>query len=215
MQKDRAPVTVASTVAKLIMAWNGMFPGVDWEWMRAARANLQRVAVPLRNKADRVEDSWELARLGFDLMADAEAMIEADSLKAADLYRDGLILALLALRPFRRRNILGLQIGRDLLRCGDTWRFVFPAEETKGKREIEKGFPANLLPALDRYLNIHRPRLLAQVTHYPAANRAEAPTRLWISQLGNPLSISTFCIHIGRHTEKRFGWAMDPQSFQI
>jgi len=191
------------------------FPDRDWDWMRAARANLQRVAVPLRNKADRVEDSWELARLGFDLMVDAEAMIEADPLKAADLYRDGLIIALLALRPFRRRNILGIQIGRDLLRCGDSWRFVFPAEETKGKREIEKGFPANLLPALERYLNIHRPRLLAQVTRYPAANRAEAATRLWISQLGNPLSISTFCIHIGRHTEKRFGWAMDPQSFRI
>ena len=82
---------------------------------------------------------------------------------------------------------------------------AFPAEETKGKREIEKGFPANLLPALERYLNIHRPRLLAQVCRNPAANRAEAPTRLWISQLGNPLSISNFCTHIGRHTEKRFG----------
>ncbi len=215
LMQDRAPVTVASTMAKLIMALNAMFPTIDWEWMRAARANLQQMAVPLRSKAERVEDSRELARLGLDLMTEAEAMVEINPRQAADRYRDGLIIALLALRPFRRRNFHGIEIGRHLLRSGDMSRFVFPAEETKGGREIEKSFPAILQPALERYLTVHRPRLLAQQSRCLAADRPEAPRRLWISKHGNPLSISNFCGHIGRHTQQRFGWAMDPQSFRI
>ena len=47
-----------------------------------------------------------------------------------------------------------------------------------------------------------------------SGDRAEAPLRLWISRNGNPLSLSGLSTHIGRHTQKRFGWAMDPQSFR-
>jgi len=214
LQKDRAPVTVAGYLARLVMAANAMWPAVDWDWMRTARANLQYDAIPLRSKADRVEDAWRLVDLGFDLMTEAEQLTEADPDKAANLYREGLIIALLAMRPFRRRNFLSIVIGRHLLRSGDSWRFRFPAEETKGKREIEKSFPTCLVVALKRYLAHHRPRLLSAKLGSAAANRAEAPMRLWISRDGNPLSLSGFAKRIGHHTQKRFGWAIDPQSFR-
>lgn len=213
-QRDRAPLTVAGSIAKLIMALNAMFPKVKWDWLRAARANLQAMAVPLRSKADRVESSWKLVDLGFDLMADAEALVPENADKAAGLYRDGLIIALLAMRPLRRHNFLGIEMGRHMLRSGDSWRLVFPAEETKGAREIEKTFPASLLVPMTRYLDCHRPRLLSPKLQHPSKEQAQAPVRLWISRFGNPLSLSGFCTHIGHHTEKRFGWRMDPHSFR-
>jgi integrase/recombinase XerD len=177
-----------------------------------ARANLHFSAIPLRSKADRVEDWWELVQLGFDLMAEAETL--ADLAKAADLYRDGLIIALLVLRPFRRRNFHGIIIGRHLLRAGDSWRFEFAADETKGRRAVEKSFPASLVVPMKRYLKLHRPKLLAAFMGPVSADRAEAPLRLWISNYGNPLSLSGFATHIGQHTRERFGWAMDPHSFR-
>lgn len=137
-----------------------------------------------------------------------------DLAKAADLYRDGLIIALLALRPFRRRNFHGMVICRHLLRAGESWRFAFAAGETKGRQAIERSFPASLMTPMKRYLEVHRPKLLTACKGAGSADRREAPLRLWISNYGNPLSLSGFAAHIGQHTLERFGWAMDPHSFR-
>jgi len=214
LQRDYAPVTATVAVAQLLMALNAMCPATDWVWLRNARANLQRAAVPLRHKSERAQESREIVDLGHHLMVQAEALTVSDPERAANLYRDGFMIALLAMRPFRRRNFLGIEIGRHLLRSGCSWNFSFAAEETKSGRAIAREFPGELLTCLARYLERHRPCLQRSTKRGSSADRALAVNRLWISSRGNPMSLTAFARSIAHHTERHFGRAMHPHAFR-
>ena len=43
-------------------------------------------------------------------------------------FRDGLIVALLAARPLRLRNLAGLELDRTLMRRGEAWWIDIPAD---------------------------------------------------------------------------------------
>ena len=60
----------------------------------------------------------------------------------------------------RRRNLAALEIGRHLIGDGNGRYIVIPAAETKTSTPIEFAIPALLLPYLDIYLAVVRPRLL-------------------------------------------------------
>ena len=213
LQQDRASITVAGYIANLIMAVNALFPEKDWRWLRNGRANLQNAATPVRNKAADMEASWDLVDLGYALMAEAEALGDLCN-QSAILYRDGFMIALLAERPFRRRNFLSIELARHLTRSGSSWHMSFPGTETKNKRAIDRLFPASLIPSLERYLAFYRPHLLSAVEREASVERDQAPFRLWISCQGNPLSITGFAKAIRRHAFRRFGHAMNPHIFR-
>ena len=75
-------------------------------------------------------------------------------------YRDGLLLALLAACPLRRRSLALLEVGRHLVRHPDGYRLRLGPAETKNGTAYEAPLPASLAPWLDRYLDEVRPRLL-------------------------------------------------------
>jgi len=52
-------------------------------------------------------------------------------------YRDGLVIALAALIPMRRRTLVALRIGKHLVKNGDLWELVIPAEDTKTRRPLD------------------------------------------------------------------------------
>lgn len=214
LQRDYAPVTCTVAVSQLLMALNAMCPASDWAWLRNARANLQRDALPLRHKSERVQESREIVDLGHHLMERAEALAVTDPERAANLYRDGFMIALLAMRPFRRRNFLSMEIGRQLVRSGSSWSFSFAGEETKSGRAIAREFPSELVPCLARYLERHRPCLQRSTKGGSSRDRALAVNRLWISSRGNPMSLSAFARSIAHHTERHFGRAMHPHAFR-
>ncbi|MDB5413675.1 MAG: hypothetical protein JWR10_2010 [Rubritepida sp.] len=213
LQLGLASVSVENNVAKLIMAAKALFPVTDWKWLRNARARLKHAAVPVRTKADRVVPSWELVQLGYDLMTRAEAMADEPA-AAANLYRDGLMIALLAERPFRRRNFLMMEIGQHLTRGRGSWHINFATTDTKTHRAIDRTFPQELVPALERYLACYRPRLIAIVSAMISADHDQAKTRLWISSRGNPLSKGAFRGAINGHTDECFGHPVNPQLFR-
>jgi hypothetical protein len=72
-------------------------------------------------------------------------MAENDTAALLD-YRDGLMIALLAARPLRRRNLAMITIGRQLIRVGDAWDLIFAAEETKTGQPIEAILPDRRRP---------------------------------------------------------------------
>ncbi len=102
-----------------------------------------------------------LFALGLDLMAEAEAMPAGGEIEAALAFRDGLMVALLATRPLRQRNLLAIEIGRHLLQVGEGWLLAFEDKETKTRRPLEFTVPQALHAPLDRYLRHWRPLLLA------------------------------------------------------
>jgi integrase/recombinase XerD len=140
--------------------------------------------------------SVQLIDLGLELMAEAgmgEDMRMADAVQ----YRDGLIIALFGYVPLRHKNMAGLEIGRDILKEGDTWSIVIPPEDNKTGIHIE--FPELLRVPFLVYLNRARPRMLRRQTQ-----------ALWVSYKGGRLAYSALGPVMTRHTTERLGIRVTP-----
>jgi hypothetical protein len=98
-----------------------MAPHTDWAWLSRVAVRLKQRVQPVRSKRDRLVEADELFAFGMQTMARAEATDVADW-RQAQHYRDGLMIALLAARPLRRRNFTAIEIGRHLRSSGCRWR---------------------------------------------------------------------------------------------
>lgn len=196
---------VVSYLSRLGMAAAVLCPEQDWAWLRAMRGAAKRQATPVRHKAARLTTPPTLLQLGGRLMAEAAAAESPGA--AARRYRDGLMIALLALLPLRRRNLMGLELQQQLTRQSSGWMIRIPGEQTKNHCPIEMALPAALAPALETYLAVHRPWLLAQ--------RPTGSTHsLWLSNTGQPLSGRRAWKIITDHTRERLGVAVHPHLFR-
>ena len=52
-------------------------------------------------------------------------------------YRAGLIIAVLAVIPLRRRTIAALRIGDNLVKSGELWVLDIAAKDTKTRRALD------------------------------------------------------------------------------
>jgi integrase/recombinase XerD len=151
-------------------------------------------------------------------MARAEAEVSrtyhkksgSTELQRAQMYRDGLMCAVLSRRPFRIKNFYSLTIGHNFLIEGERVNFSFMASEMKGKRPIEVPFPKNLLPYLTRYIQHYRPILLTK-----SAKAPNLPTQaLWISRDGTDLTQGPLHVAIRKRTKAAFGKPIPPHWFR-
>ncbi|WP_460452371.1 tyrosine-type recombinase/integrase [Alsobacter sp. SYSU BS001988] len=128
----------------------------------------------------------------------------------AVLFRDGLIITFLALRPLRRKNLAGLTLGRSLLKTGEGWLVSIPSEETKNGDPIEAPWPEVLREPLDQYLAVHRPVLVA------LKNRRSAPVgdALWVSRHSSPMTQMAIYWQVRDRTTEALGKAVNPHLFR-
>jgi integrase/recombinase XerD len=177
-----------------------MMPDLDWVWLKTVKARLQAAAPAVARKGP-VITSVQLLGLGQQLMDESHPSLSTQiSLADAVRYRDGLMIALLALVPLRRKNIAAIEIGWHLVREGDGWFIIIRREETKTGTSIEFAIPELLVPYLATYLNIVRRRMLKD----PSCKA------LWISRKDGALSQDAVCGVITRHTAKRLGVRISP-----
>jgi hypothetical protein len=215
-----APVTVSSYLGQLHMMMRDVWPDHDWAWLCAVQARAQRFAEPSRNKDARIVPQQDLLRLGCELMQQAAAMSMPEDLRAgpdhpALLFRDGLIIALLAMRPLRQRNFLALQIGRCLRRDRDGWQIHIPAAECKTHMALHMAFPEVLVPALEAYIHQYRPRLMAmQGPRNPATAGRPVGFHLWVSRCGTWITEGALQKALARHTRARFGHHVNVHLFR-
>jgi len=120
-----------------------MDPGRDWSWIYRIASSIQARHKPARSKRHRLVHSEKLLDLGLGLMVNAEA--QRTALRRFKTYRDGLLIATLASRQLRLRNLTGLILGQTLVRRGDGWWIQIPATETKTKDPIEAPWPEMLV----------------------------------------------------------------------
>ena len=125
---------------------------------------------------------------------------DRSTLSRAVSYRDGLMIALLAFVPLRRKNLASLEIGRHLIGDGNDRYIVIPADETKTRTSIEFAIPALLLPHFDVYLTIVRPRLL----------KGPSCQSLWMSPKGGALRCGAIGDIVSRHTLRILGLRLTP-----
>ncbi len=215
LRTTTADTSVSAYISFLHMALQAMAPQGDWGWIKNIYMKIKRRAPIVRQKRHRIQSSKLLCQLGVDLMIESEQRDGLSPLEQAQQYRDGLIIALLAIRPLRTKNFVALALGETLVeRSGRLW-ISFGPEATKSRAPIEHPFPEPLLPYLDHYIDYVRPYLMLR--HRSSARRAglQLPGNfLWISSNGGPLSKNAFFDLVSKRTAKRFGTAINPHLFR-
>ena len=95
-------------------------------------------------------------------------------------FRNGLMVALLAFCPIRRKNFAALEVGRSFIKIKGQWWIILSAAETKERRADERPVDELLTPIIDRYL----------AQYHPVLARSDQPDpRLWLSaKNGTPLT---------------------------
>ena len=224
--EGRSPVTVVSYLGCLIMVVTTLFPERDWRRLRTAHSRLKRRAEPIGHKEGRLVPARDLYQLGLELISQATVTLD-DNVgeirpttirRAARDYRDGLLIALLASRPLRVKNLLGIEIGTQLRRGSDQSTLHFTEDETKQVDVFAVPWPSDLEAPLTRYIGDIRPRLIAadppggltKLNHAPLSLGAS----LWVAQGGTPLTPCGLRKAIGRHTRRRFGKALAAHWFR-
>jgi len=187
--------------AKLRDAIRVMSPGQVPHHLLRMVALLQRERRP-RSKTERIVTTPRLIGLGIKLMKGAIGT-EGD---VGDFvaYRDGLMIALLAERPIRRRAFSLIRIGTHLRRVGEEWRMVFDGPEAKSGRAFETTVPEKIVPFLERYLREVRPMFFG-------ANRHDG---LWAGLKGTPLTGQAIYGVVSARTRAAFGRPLGPHLFR-
>lgn len=223
LAENRSSVTRASYFGILCMTVQAMFPDQDWRWLQAVQRRLRRFSSPSRGKARRLVPADQLLPLGLDLIERAgevlewppDACAERDRTAAARDYRDGLIIALLASRPLRVRNLLGIEIGEHLRQSRARITLHFPGSETKNGHALDTVWPDILKPALTRYLSEVRPLLIAaRAPGNPTHPYRPLGNTLWAGQGGTPLTAAGLQKVLERHTPIRFGHIVNAHLFR-
>jgi integrase/recombinase XerD len=199
-------ITIAANLSRLRHTLHYICPGEDWSWMSTI-AN--RIAAQAQHKPEKhhLVTSETLYALGIELMDGAIASADAAeniSIACALGYRDGLMIALLALIPLRRRSLAALRIGKQLVRSGDQWALDIPARDIKTKRPLEYPISAELSGRIDLYLNQFRCRI-------PGAG---AHDYLWASKEGGRMLDKTIYATIRRRTREALGFPVNPHRFR-
>jgi integrase/recombinase XerD len=181
----------------------------DWQWIRRIASRVRSRHVPVRDKRTRIVGDEELYGLGLRLLSDAEKE-STDRLRAI-AFRDGLIIAVLALRPMmRRRNLAALELDRHMRRIGSNWVVSIPESETKTGAPMEFPWPESLIGALEQWLQRWRPLVLGLKNRWtrPAGNA------LWISSHGSPMCQQAIYDRVVKRTRAAFGKAINPHLFR-
>ena len=162
LRRRSSPHTVLGRLRNLSSAVAVMDCSADRALIKLALSRLSRLARPVRNKLAALQSPSALLDLGLSLMTNWQDRTAHDPRLNAMDYRDGLMIAFLALCPIRLGNLAAMVIGQHLSFVSGAPRVVFAAGEMKGKRALDVDFPAELRQALNLYLERIHPMLHAR-----------------------------------------------------
>ena len=200
-----SPVTVTGRIADLCSIMLAAAPDRDWQWIRDLRRRLEiRSRGTERSKTERVISTARLVDWGLDRMDQALTDADLKCRYRSVHYRDGLMVALLALCPLRLKNFTTIEIGRHLVNTGSRYVLFFEGHETKTGIPEDADIPPQLAGHLVTYLDEIRPRLLGE----------KSSNRLWISQMGTAMTEISVHHRITEITDRAFGVVINPHLFR-
>lgn len=204
------PVGVLGRIVELACVVKKMAPDRSWVWLDRRIARLRAVSTLHRDHVG-LPAASELHALGRRLMD--EAADRPKELDRALQHRDGLLIALLAARPIRVRNLQMIRIGRHLRRENGRWRLVFAADETKTRRPLDLELPDTLAPAIETWLERYRPVLLARHGRWRRGSDG-AGDALWVSKDGTAMTRMGLSFRLRRLTQRHLDRAVGPHAFR-
>jgi integrase/recombinase XerD len=206
LESENASGTVIARLIELKVTAGIMDPGREWSWIYRMASAIRVRHKPARPKRHRLVAIERLFGLGLALMAGAEA--ETTPLRRFKSYRDGLMIALLASRPLRLRNLTGLILNRTLIKRGEIWWIQIPAAETKTKNAIELPLPGILAPYLETYLADHRSAIAK------SRGTGAATAAVWLSIYGPPMTDNGIYGRVVARTREGLGQPINPHLFR-
>jgi integrase len=181
-------------------------PDNDWSWLLNI---IKRMAVTAPQRAGKYHlvTSDTLYLLGSELID--RAVVDADAAGRiakthAIQYRDGLVIALLALIPLRSRTLTALCIGQHLVKNGDAWALNIPARDTKTRRALDFPVSQELSARIDLYLERFR-------SHIPGADKH---TGLWPSNKRRPMCANAIYLAVRERTKTALGFGVNLHRFR-
>lgn len=205
-RKSCGDMSIAIDLGHLRGALNLICPDTDWSWLRTITKKIAATA-PRKTGKYHLVTSGHLYGLGIELMDGAVADADTTSRMRtthAFQYRDGLIIAFLALIPLRRRTLAALRIGRHLIKAGDLWELDVPASDTKTRRPLDYAISKELSERIDLYLKQFRSLI-------PGADKHSS---LWSSNLSRPMCPDAIYCAVLRRTKKAFGFGVNLHRFR-
>jgi integrase len=199
-------LTIHAAICTVLRVAQLIAPSGDFTWLAEIGKDLARTAQP-RSKFNRIVLTEVLVEAGLTLMQEAEISQHLTKLTRAFQFRNGLMVALLALCPIRRKNFSALEIGRSFVKIHDKWWIVLSPSETKERRADERPIDELLTSYIDRYLSQYRPAL-ARSDDPPSA-------ALWLSSLdGTPITDKQLANVIRANTLSTIGVRVSPHLFR-
>jgi len=200
--------TLLSRLQELHDALGVIYPEHDWTFIRTVSARIRRTAQSHNGKRARMVSADDLFALDVRLMTASK--LQATPRLAAIMFRDGLVVAFLALRPIRLKNLAELMIGTTLVRAGDNCRVVLTGAQVKNGAPLEFEWPKALNSKLCQWLATHRPVLIKLRSRWarPIANA------LWVSSHGSPMTKQALYDRIAEVTRMGFGNSINPHLFR-
>jgi len=197
-------VTLSNYLGHLWIALRYLCPKDDFHWLSVIGRRIKSQAKPKPEKHHLVT-SETLYKLGIRLMDDALACGKPPtSWRVQSAFRDGLIIALLALIPLRRRTLSALRIGKHLIKSGDQWSLDIPAGDAKSKRPLGYPISQELSQRINVYVNQIRSQTAGASTH----------DYLWAGCRGGPMRAPGIYGAVRRRTRKGLGFPINLHRFR-
>lgn len=197
-------VTAWNCIYKLRRAAQLLSPATDFTWLIEIEKDLELLQEP-RSKLNRFVHTEQIVKAGLTLILEAKNFTKTP-VKRARAIRNGLMLALLAANPMRRKNFASLEIGKTFRKIEGQWWICVTASATKTRQRPEERPVATWLNAyIELYLEEARPILL---------NLSQKCTnKLWVSS-GGPMSARDVGKRITEVTQETLGIAISPHLFR-
>jgi site-specific recombinase XerD len=203
--KERvSSVTVYGSIQKLRRFTQFVAPKKNIGWLIEIERELFSAMRP-KSKWDRVVLAEVIIEAGLTLMAEAESAKKMPKLTRARIFRNGLMIALLAYCLIRIKNYAALAIGRSIVKVDKVWWIILTAAETKEKRADERPIEDYLRNSIDRYIEVHRPIL---------ARGKDAGPALWLAETGAPMAQCSVGEVITETTHSTVGVPINPHMFR-
>jgi integrase/recombinase XerD len=197
-------ITMGIYVYHLWIALKNLCAGEDWSWLLGV-SNRIKSRGRARPERHHLVTSETLYSLGMELMDAAFPNGKPPtSWRVQSAFRDGLIIALLASIPLRRRTLASLRIGKQLVRSGEGWALDIPAKDVKTRRPLDYPLSPELSRRIDIYVNEIRSRTAGAGNH----------DYLWASCRGRPLGGHSIYSAVRRRTRQALGFPINLHRFR-
>jgi hypothetical protein len=194
--RGNRPATIHGRMTELSFALKIIEPGLNFSWLLMPGGTSLEAILPKARKPKLLRDPEELLQWGMKKMDTAEAL---PGLRCPVAFRDGLLIAIEAIRAPRLRSIASLELGKSIVeRDGVGW-ICFGDDDIRTKRRLQYPLPGWLTSYVRRYTFVERTRLLQGKSH----------DAFWVSINGDPQSAQAIKLRMrvlsGRAFDTAFG----------